>query len=76
MVVRPPVNADGTEAQLIGEIADACMLVVRAGSTRRRALEEALGYLEQTQLAGVFVNCLEQRGATSYYYAYGEEEAP
>jgi receptor protein-tyrosine kinase/non-specific protein-tyrosine kinase len=65
------------DTRLISEHADALMLVVRAGSTRTRALEEALRHLEQARVAGIFVNCLEQRGAaSSYYYAYGEQEAP
>ena len=51
------------------------MLVVRAGSTRTKAIEEALGYLEHAHVAGVFVNCLERRGSGAYYYAYGEREA-
>jgi receptor protein-tyrosine kinase/non-specific protein-tyrosine kinase len=63
------------DTRLIAEHVHACMLVVRAGSTRTRALEEALHYLEHARIAGVFVNCLEQRGASSYYHAYGEQEA-
>lgn len=62
------------DARLISDHTHACMLVVRAGSTRARALEEALRHLEHAAVAGVFVNCLERGGATSYYRAYGEEE--
>jgi capsular exopolysaccharide synthesis family protein len=61
------------DARLMAEYADACVLVVRAGATRAKALEEALGYLEHAPVAGVFVNCLDRRGSGSYYYAYGAD---
>jgi len=63
------------DTRLISDHTHACMLVVRAGSTRVRALKEALRHLEHAQVAGVFVNCLKRGGASSYYQAYGEEEA-
>lgn len=61
------------DARLMAEYVDCCVLVVRAGATRARALQEALGYLEHAPVAGVFVNCLDRRGAGSYYYAYGAD---
>ena len=63
------------DARLLAEYANACVLVVRAGNTRTRALKEALRYLEHAPVAGVFVNCLDRRGAGSYYYAYGADGA-
>jgi Mrp family chromosome partitioning ATPase len=65
------------DTRLITEHVTACMLVVRAGQTRTRAIEETLRYLEHAPVEGFFVNCLELHGgASSYYYAYGEEKAP
>jgi len=61
------------DARLLAEYANACVLVVRAGTTRTRALKEALRYLEHAPVAGIFVNCLDRRGSGSYYYAYGAD---
>ena len=63
------------DARLLAEYANACVLVVRAGNTRARALQEALRYLEHAHVAGVFVNCLDRRGAGAYYYAYDADGA-
>jgi Mrp family chromosome partitioning ATPase len=62
------------DTRLIADYTHASILVVRAGSTRSKAVEAALGYLEHAHVAGVFVNCLERRGSSAYYYAYGERE--
>ena len=51
----PPVNVDlGTH--ILAALADAVILVVRAGATPRKEVQAALNRLEPTRLAGIVVN--------------------
>lgn len=74
----PPVLAV-TDASVLGVLADAVVLVMRPGQTRRSALRAAMQSLAQSghPIAGVVLNRAQRahRGYYSYYrYGYGAHE--
>ncbi len=64
------------DVALIAPRIGACLLVARAGSTRRKAIHDALRPLPPEALIGVFLNDARARGGRLRYYAdyYGEED--
>ena len=71
----PPILAV-PDVALIASRIGACLIVVRAGSTRRKALEDALRPLPEDALIGVFLNDARVRGGRLRYqeYTYGAED--
>ncbi|GIU83791.1 MAG: hypothetical protein KatS3mg008_0566 [Acidimicrobiales bacterium] len=74
IVDTPPV-IPVTDSLVLSEIADAILLVVRAGSTGRRATHRAVEMLAATRarLVGIVFNDVSE--TDGYGYAYGAENA-
>lgn len=62
------------DAPLIAEYASSCLLVARAGATRRSAFREMLELLPRQKVLGVFLNDAAAAQRKYYGYYYGEEE--
>lgn len=74
LIDTPPV-APLTDAILMSRQVDASMLVVRAGHTPERAVEEAVNLLGQGHVLGIIFNCAEglDRLYSEYYGYYGKK---
>jgi capsular exopolysaccharide synthesis family protein len=59
-----------TDAVSLRQHADACLLVVRAGSTPREAIEQTIELLEKKNILGIVLNGVEIRDQ-QYYRYYG-----
>jgi exopolysaccharide/PEP-CTERM locus tyrosine autokinase len=59
-----------SEARAITKIAGQVILVIRADKTPRRAIEDAIGMLDERQRVGLVLNDT-QSGLTQGYYGYG-----
>lgn len=70
----PPVLAV-TDAQVLANIVDGMLLVVRSGQTEKEAAIKAKQALEpaKAKLLGTVLNDREKKGTTNYYYYYGEK---
>lgn len=68
----PPVLAV-TDAQILGNICDGAVLVVKSNSTEKEALQKAKSLLDKANVnvVGVVLNGVEPENTSSYYY-YGE----
>jgi capsular exopolysaccharide synthesis family protein len=81
IVIDTPPIILFSDADAIGALSDGLVVVVRAGSTPKRALAEQLAAITSARILGVVLNCatasLADRGAyrDSYYYHeyYGEK---
>jgi protein-tyrosine kinase len=69
-----------SESGVLAKLVDGVILVVKAGSTPRETVQQALTFLEKDKILGVALNQIEFRspalfkryfGATSYYSKYG-----
>jgi len=69
-----------SESGVLAKLVDGVILVVRAGSTPRETIKQALTFLETDRILGVVLNQIEFKssalfkryfGATSYYSNYG-----
>jgi len=68
----PPVLAVA-DAQILGNICDGALLVVRSNNTEKEELQKAKGLLDKANvnIIGTVLNGVEQKD-TSYYYYYGK----
>lgn len=74
LIDTPPV-APLTDAILLSRLVDASLLVVRAGHTPEKAVEEAVNLLGQSHVLGIIFNCAEglDRLYSAYYGYYGKK---
>lgn len=72
IIDSPPVLAVA-DAQILANVVDGSLLVVRSGQTEYEAAEKAKEALERTtsKLLGAVLNDREKKGSNSYYYYYG-----
>jgi hypothetical protein len=76
ILIDSPPALPVAEVLALKEQTDAALLVVRAGRTQRKAVEEAIRILGRDYLAGILLNGVEGLDqAYSQYYAYGYEAA-
>jgi protein-tyrosine kinase len=66
IVDSPPVNIVA-DTPIISSLADGVLIVVSAGSTRRKDLSKALDALEYANIIGFIMN-VTKRGTENYYY--------
>jgi protein-tyrosine kinase len=59
-----------SEAHALAKIAGQIVLVVRAGTTPRQAIQDAIGMIHEQQAGGLVLNA-GQIGLTEAYYGYG-----
>jgi len=72
IIDSPPVLAV-TDAQVLANLVDGSLLVVRSGQTEYETAEKAKEALERStsKLLGTVLNDLPKKGSSSYYYYYG-----
>jgi capsular exopolysaccharide synthesis family protein len=72
VVVDTPAALPVADASLLATRTDGVLMVVDAGETRRTALYQATGGLEQVgaNLLGIVLNKVDLRGAGGYYASY------
>jgi Mrp family chromosome partitioning ATPase len=74
VVDSPPVVPVPDVSLILGHV-DACVAVVRAGSSRLRVTREMFEQLPREKLLGVFVNDIRTpRRSQQYGYYYAEDE--
>jgi protein-tyrosine kinase len=66
IIDSPPVNIVA-DTPIVSSLADGVLMVVSAGSTRRKDLTKALDALEYANIIGFVMN-VTQRGTENYYY--------
>jgi polysaccharide biosynthesis transport protein len=82
-VIDTPPVLPVTDAIVVSRLADATLVVVRAGGTTRRELDHTIAALEQASapIIGIVLNRAGQGDRNTYgyeygYYKYGEASAP
>lgn len=69
-----------SEPEILSELVDGIILVVRAGATPRETIQEALRHIGKEKVLGIVLNQIEFKssglfqkyfGADGYYYSYG-----
>lgn len=72
IIDSPPVLAV-TDAQILANIVDGSLLVIRSGQTEYEAAEKAKEALERStsKILGTVLNDRTKKGSNSYYYYYG-----
>ena len=75
VIIDTPPVAPLTDAILLSRHVDASMLVVRAGHTPEKAVEEAVNLLGKSHVLGIIFNCAEglDRLYSAYYGYYGKK---
>src|SRR5262249_19742616 len=66
----PPVRVL-PDANLLGSIVDAALLVVAAGRTPLRIIQEAINALGRERILGVILNRVELKNVAGHYAGYG-----
>jgi capsular exopolysaccharide synthesis family protein len=81
IVIDTPPIVPFTEADVLGRIADGALVVVRAGSTRRAMLRQAVEAVTSTRVLGFVLNDVtynladrESHHSTKHYYSYYDKE--
>jgi len=72
IIDSPPVLAV-TDAQILANLVDGSLLVIRSGQTEYEAAEKAKESLERStsKILGTVLNDRDKKGSNSYYYYYG-----
>jgi len=73
LIDTPPVNVV-TDAQILSNIADGSILVVRSEKTEIEDAKRAVEALEsaKAKILGTILNDLDKSSSTNYYYYYGQ----
>jgi protein-tyrosine kinase len=79
IVVDTPPVAILADANILAEMADATLLVIKAGSTPCSLVEKAISAVGRERLMGVVLNDVRESPVDAHYYGYGhhrEDGAP
>jgi|SRR5690625_549960 len=73
LIDTPPVNVV-TDAQILSNIADGSILVIRSEKTEIEDAKKAVEALEsaKAKILGTILNDLDKSSSTNYYYYYGQ----
>jgi capsular exopolysaccharide synthesis family protein len=70
LIDMPPV-APVADVHVLSPMADGLLMIVRAGSTQKPAIERALAGLDVSKVLGLVLNAAGDSGATAYDEGYG-----
>jgi capsular exopolysaccharide synthesis family protein len=74
VILDAPPMGPMADANLLAEMSDAAVFVIRAGKTKYASVKKAIDTLGRERLLGVILNGLERMPKESYAYGYGDEE--
>lgn len=75
VILDSPPLAAFADAHYLAMMSDTVLLVARADETPRLALRQAVAALSGSDIAGVVLNCNEDRVRKSYYHHYADSGA-